>query len=69
MEQEKEEVKGDYHHQAITDNFLCIVGIQNHMVEKDLIKLLRQSLSALPLKGVQKKRNQSFGFLQFSDRE
>ncbi len=52
MEQEKEEVKGDYHHQAITDNFLCIVGIQNHMVEKDLIKLLRKSLSVLPLKGV-----------------
>lgn len=39
------------------------------MVEKDLIKFLRKHLSSLPLKGVQKKRNQSFGFLQFADRE
>jgi len=39
------------------------------MVEKDLIKYLRKHMTSLPLKGVQKKRNQSFGFLQFADRE
>lgn len=57
----------------ITDNFLCIVGIMQHMVEKDLIKFLKKGLPSiaanLPLKGVQKKRGQNFGFLQFADRE
>jgi hypothetical protein len=42
------------------------------MVEKDLIKFLKKSFPSanpLPLKGVQKKRGQNFGFLQFADRE
>ena len=41
------------------------------MIEKDLIKFIKRHLTAptLPLKGVQKKRNQTFGFLQFRDRE
>ena len=49
---------------------LCMVGLATHMVEKDLIKLIKKSLAAhdpIPLKGVIKKRGQNFGFLSFAD--
>jgi hypothetical protein len=47
------------------------VGLQGHLVEKDLVKLLRKHITAtdLPLKGIAKKRGQNYGFLQFSGPE
>lgn len=65
------------------DLHLCVVGVDKHWVEKDLIKFLRKSFSQkkpapenseegkgedeIPLKGVAKKRGKQFGFLQFSN--
>jgi hypothetical protein len=68
INQKEEEEKG-YEKKHITDNFLCIVGLQHFMIEKDVIKLLKKGLGSLPIKGVQKKRGQNFGFLQFADHE
>jgi hypothetical protein len=51
-----------------------MVGLPNHINDKDLIKLLKKSIASLhgkplPLKGVAKKRGGNVGFLQFTDRE
>jgi hypothetical protein len=48
-----------------------MVGIAQHMIEKDLIKFIKRYFrqEPIPLKGVFKKRGQNFGFLQFADRQ
>ena len=53
-------------------HFLCVTGVQQHMIEKDLNKFFRKCLSTvpvLPLKGIQKKRGTNFAFLQFENEE
>ena len=64
------------------EKHLCIVGIDKHWIEKDVIKFIRKAfttrpviageehkepLDDIPLKGVAKKRGKTFGFLQFND--
>jgi len=61
--------------------YLCIVGVDKHWIEKDLIKFFRKHFRGspceeskdveddIPLKGVAKKRGKTFGFLQFGSLE
>ena len=52
---------------------LCMIGIEKHYIEKDLIKFLRKYLESegkdLPVQSVHKKRGQTFGFLNFQSEE
>ena len=51
-----EEVKGEQTEKKsqLLDVYLCMIGLGNHMIEKDVLKLF-------------KKRGKSFAFLQFTD--
>lgn len=62
------------HSSVMREQHLCIVGVDKHWVEKDMIKYFRKAFNAgsddkdeasdaLPLKGVAKKRGKTFGFL------
>ena len=56
------------------DLFICMVGADKHMIDRDLVKFFRKSFGhkddeVLPLKGVSKKRMQAFAFLEFADAE
>jgi len=59
---------------------LCVVGVDKHWIEKDMIKFFRKSFQRgpkegvvdesnddIPLTGCAKKRGKTFGFLQFKD--
>ena len=68
---------------SVQETHLCMVGVEKHWIEKDLIKFFRKTFNAkpgaeeskneagpideIPLKGVAKKRGKTFAFLQFTD--
>lgn len=67
-----EEVKGEQTEKKsqLLDVYLCMIGLGNHMIEKDVLKLFKKSFTVLPetlLKGLSKQRGKSFAFLQFTD--
>lgn len=57
----------------LTDVYLCMTGVQTHMIEKDVMKWIRKNLgdgaTEMPVKGVMKKRGTNFAFLQFTNKE
>lgn len=53
-------------------HFMCMTGIDKHMIEKDLTKFLRRMFKTelaegedIPVRAIAKKRNNTFAFLQF----
>ena len=53
-------------------HFMCVTGVDKHMIEKDLTKFLRRMLKTelldgedIPVRAIAKKRNNTFAFLQF----
>ena len=51
--------------------YLCLTGIEKHMIDKDLQKVFVKIFGDddLPLTGIHKKRGTSYAFLKFVDYE
>lgn len=70
MEEEKEKVD-NAHNLGQRLFYLCLTGVQTHMIDKDLNKLFRKFFQGrdIPIRGIMKKRGTNFAFLQFEDQE
>ena len=71
MDVQKEHKEGELSIKSrLLDVQLCMIGLGNHMIEKDVLKLFKKSFTVPPetlLKGLSKQRGKLFAFFQFTD--
>ena len=66
-----EEIKEDNSKHMRNNHFyLCLTGLQKHLIDRDLQKLFQKSFKTIdplhiPIKGIHKKRGTSYAFLLF----